>query len=321
MSLNGFDQFLSGFQLGTFAGLPRESSAHVRAMLLGLPFDTGTNPYRIGCRQGPDHIRGSAPPDRRFLFHSDQDFLTTLNAIDLGNLALTPSRIDEAFERIEAALATIYASAAVPVTLGGDGSVTLPQLRAAHAAFGSLAVIHCDAHTDTSDVPGAGPYTTTTTFLRAAEEGLIHPELTFHIGGRGTLSALTGTRSNVSGLGQQIISMDEFIDEGRTSVAQRLVNEIGDRPVYLCWDMDFFDPSAAPGVAMPEWGGASAREGIDFLRRLAELRFVSFDLNTVSPPHDPQGMTGHLAARVVLEFLELLGSDGSVPEAQDGTVR
>ena len=234
--------------------------------------------------------------------------MRTLNAIDLGNVDLVPSRIEEAFERIEMATAHLYSNAIVPVTLGGDGSVTLPQLRAASKQFGTLAVIHCDAHTDTSDVPNAGPYTTTTTFLRAAEEGLIDPELTYHIGARGTLSNLSGTRTNITGVGHRVISMDEFANEGPEPVSDRLRGEIGDRPVYLCWDMDFFDPSAAPGVAMPEWGGATAREGIAFLQALARLRIVSFDINTVSPPHDPQGTTGHLAARVVLEFLNVLAA-------------
>jgi agmatinase len=186
--------------------------------------------------------------------------------------------------------------------------VTLPQLRAAHRKHGQLAVVHCDAHTDTSDVPGAGRYTTTTTFLRAAEEGLVDPELTFHIGARGTLSSLTGTRGNISPVGHRIIPMDDLAAAGTAAVADQVIAAVDGRPVYLCWDMDFFDPSAAPGVAMPEWGGASAREGIALLRALAPLRTVLLDVNTVSPPHDVQGLTGNLAGRVVLEFLDQLAA-------------
>lgn len=319
MTEGSLEQIISRFELGSFAGLPRTAPGNVGAAILGLPFDTGTNAFRIGCRQGPDHIRSSFLPDRRYLFHSDRDFLAMLNAVDLGNLALTPSRVEDAFERIEHAASVIYESGTVPVTLGGDGSVTLPQLRAAHAKFGTLAVIHCDAHTDTSDVPGAGRYTTTTTFLRAAEEGLIDPESTYHVGARGTLSALSGTRTNISGVGHRVLSMDEFLGEGPAAVGERLAAEIGDRPVYVCWDMDFFDPSAAPGVAMPEWGGATAGQGFELLRQFARLRTVSFDLNTVSPPHDPQGMTGNLAGRVILEFLDMLaGSASGAPGAPAG---
>ena len=69
--------------------------------------------------------------------------------------------------------------------------------------------------------------------------------------------------------------------------------------------MDFFDPSCAPGVCQPEWGGASAREGLSLLQGLSGLDFVAFDVNTVSPPHDFGGMTALLAARVILECLAL----------------
>lgn len=78
------------------------------------------------------------------------------------------------------------------------------------------------------------------------------------------------------------------------------------RPVYLCFDMDFFDLSCAPGVASPTWGGPSAREGLALLQSLAGIDFIAFDVNTVSPPHDVQGMAAHLAAVVALECMFLI---------------
>jgi HEAT repeat protein len=66
---------------------------------------------------------------------------------------------------------------------------------------------------------------------------------------------------------------------------------------------DVFDPSCAPGVATPSWGGLSAREGIEFLRGLVGLDIIAVDVNTVSPPHDVQNMTAFLAAQVIYESL------------------
>ncbi|MFD4554043.1 arginase family protein [Streptomyces sp. NPDC058469] len=302
-------ELLSPYEVGTFCGLPRLTPGSVpKAALLGIPFDMGLNASRIGCRQGPDHIRRSALPDRRFLFHSERDFISALDVMDQGNLALVPGDVEQAMERIERATGALLAAGTVPITMGGDGSVTLPQLRAAHRRFGTLAVIHCDAHSDAWDVEGAGRYTTTTTFLRAHEEGLVDPELTFHVGVRGTLSSLGGTHARVSPLGHRIITMDDFAAQGSASVAATIAASLGDRPVYVCWDMDFFDPSAAPGVAIPEWGGPTAREGLDFLRAFAGLNAVALDVNTVSPPHDVQGLTGNLAVRVILEFLDILAA-------------
>ncbi|HEX6444393.1 MAG TPA: arginase family protein [Streptosporangiales bacterium] len=298
---------LSPHELGTFCGVPRGGiDTTTKAAILGIPFDMGNNPTRIGSRQGPDHIRRCSVPERRYLFHSDRDPIDQLGVVDCGNVAVVPSRAEAAFEHIEAAVAGIHGAGVLPVTMGGDGSVTLPQLRAAKAAHGELAVVHCDAHTDAWDVDGAGPYTTTTTFLRAHEEGLVDPELTFHVGARGSLSSLGGTSTAVSRLGHRIVGADEFADRGHGDVADELAAAIGDRAVYVCWDMDFFDPSAAPGVAVPEWGGPSVLEALRFLRRLGSLHAVAYDVNTVSPPHDVQDMTGHLAARVIVEFLDLI---------------
>ena len=70
--------------------------------------------------------------------------------------------------------------------------------------------------------------------------------------------------------------------------------------------MDFFDPSCAPGVCTPTWGGATSREGLDFLQNLTGLNLVGADINTVSPPHDISGMTAFLAATVGLEILSVI---------------
>lgn len=78
------------------------------------------------------------------------------------------------------------------------------------------------------------------------------------------------------------------------------------RPVYLCFNMDAFDPSCAPGVATPSWGGLSACEGIEFLRGLTGLDIIAVDVNTVSPPHDVQNLTAFLAAQIIYESLVLL---------------
>ena len=89
-------------------------------------------------------------------------------------------------------------------------------------------------------------------------------------------------------------------------VLAELHRRLAGRPVYLSWDMDAFDPSCAPGVCTPIWGGFSAREGISFLRGLAGLNIVAADINTVSPPQDVMGMTAFLAAHVTYEIMLLL---------------
>ena len=104
-------------------------------------------------------------------------------------------------------------------------------------------------------------------------------------------------------LGQQLVTMSELLERGIGPVFDDLAERLAGRPVYVCWDMDFFDPSVAPGAFTPSWGGATVREGLDIARRLGRLDIVAVDINTVSPLHDVGGLTAFLCARVILEFL------------------
>ncbi len=290
----------------TFMGVPygHDLSAS-RAAILGVPFDCGTHPTRIGSRLGPLAIRqqsGLVRPYQPPL--ADFNPLSRLGLVDCGDVRLTPSRIEDAYARIEEAVWRIVAQDALPVTMGGDGAVTLPQLRALHRRHPDLAVLHIDAHTDTYPGEGADRYTTATTFTRAAEEGVVEPAASIHIGARGPVSqGEVFAHTRLQGYG--LVDGEALRQRGAAEVVAEARERLQGRPVYLCFDMDFFDPACAPGVCTPAWGGASAAEGLALLRSLAGLNFVAFDVNTVSPPHDVGGMTAFLAATVLLECLTL----------------
>ena len=138
-----------------------------------------------------------------------------------------------------------------------------------------------------------------------AEEGLVDPEFSWHVGIRSTTYA-QGVVPRALSLGYKVVSLDELIRGGFAQRMAEFRDKVGKRPVYLCFDMDVFDPSCAPGVCTPSWGGLSAREGIDLLRCLGDLNIVAVDVNTVSPPQDVNGMAAHLCAHVIYETLVLL---------------
>jgi len=95
---------------------------------------------------------------------------------------------------------------------------------------------------------------------------------------------------------------------GIADVFAEVERTVAERPVYLCFDMDVFDPSVAPGVCTPAWGGLSTREGLAALRACRAVNVVGMNVNTISPPHDPAGMSAFLAAHVMFEFLVMLAS-------------
>jgi agmatinase len=277
-----------------------------KAAILGIPYDMGTHPVRIGSRQGPAAIREQSYLVRPYEPPAfDFNPLTQLNVVDCGNVRVTASQVHDAFEQIEMAVGAIVNADTVPVTMGGDGSVTLPQLRAVHKRYTDLVVLHIDAHTDTFPGTDTDRYNTGTTFARAAEEGVIDPAYSIHIGARGPIPA-QGNFEYTRSKGYELIPAVDLFRRGVPDVLAYVHQRLRGRPVYLCFDMDFFDPSCAPGVCAPTWGGASSREGLELLQGLAGLDFVAFDVNTVSPPHDVGGMTAFLAATVMLECLYLI---------------
>ncbi len=295
----------------TFMGVPfRTSAAGAGAAILGCPFDCGTHPFRVGARQGPQSIREQSNLVRRFQSElADYDALEKLNVVDCGDVKLTPSRMEDAFEKIEEAAYRIARAGATPIGFGGDGSVSLPLVRAAARIHPDLAVLHFDSHTDTYPVDPDHRYDAATQFTHAAEEQRVRPSASFHVGLRGTTTQ-PDVYAYGRDLGYNLITMQEFWKRGPADVTAELRDSVADRPVYLSWDMDVFDPSCAPGVCTPAWGGFSAREGIDLLRGMAGLNIVAADVNTVSPPHDTNGMTAFLAATVTYEILLLVEGRG-----------
>jgi agmatinase len=293
----------------TFMGAPYSTdAAGAGAAILGCPFDCGTHPFRIGSRQGPVSIREQSRLIRRFQSDGvDEDIVTKLGVIDAGDVRLTPSRIEDAFERIEEAAYRIASAGAAPIGLGGDGSVSLPLIRGCSRVHQNLAVLHIDSHTDAYPVNEEHPYDAATQFTHAAFEQRVRPALSHHIGLRGT-TFRGGVYDYGRQLGYNLIPMMEFAKRGPEDVLAQLRGSIGQAPVYLSWDMDVFDPSCAPGVCTPAWGGFSAREGLGFLKAMSGLNIVAADVNTVSPPHDINGMTAFLAAAVVHEIILLIHS-------------
>jgi agmatinase len=292
--------------VGTFMGAPasRDLSGS-KAALLGIPFDCGFHPTRIGSRLGPQSIREHSGLVRRYEPpFRDYDPVARLGLVDCGNVKVRSGYVAEAFENIEAAVSEIVQSGVVPLTMGGDGAVTLPQLRALHRCHPDLVVLHIDAHTDTYPDDGESKFTNATTFTRAAEEGVVDAKNSIHLGARGAV-ATPGLFEYTRSWGYELIPGVELDGRGIPAVLAHICRRLAGKPVYLCFDMDVFDPSVAPGVATPSWGGLSAKEGLAILDGLAGLDFVAFDVNTVSPPHDSAGMTAFLAGTVIHKCLQL----------------
>ena len=293
-----------------FMGIPCSYElAGVGAAVIGVPFDCGLHQTRIGSRLGPAAIREQSPLVRAYE-PPDQDYdaLDLLKVVDCGDVKVQSAALRQSHVAIEEAAWRVVSNGAAPVALGGDGAITLPLMRAANRAYPDLVLLHIDAHTDTFS--GDGPeerhrFNPATTYTRAAEERLVDTHASFHVGARGA-TYLPQAWEHARHLGYGVIPDHVFRSRGMAAIVADVRKVIEGRPVYLSFDMDYFDPSCAPGVCTPTWGGASAYEGLQLLRAFSGLDIVACDVNTVSPPHDVGGMTAFLAATCVRECLYLV---------------
>ena len=291
----------------TFSGLPHGlPGPGTRAAVLGVPYDCGIHPFRVGSREAPSAVRRASRNLRAFhVSQGDFNILERLGAVDCGDIELLAGRPLQAFPAIEAAAGAVLDAGCVPVAICGDGSGSLPLMRAAGRRHPGLVALHIDSHTDAYALPEADPLDPSTQFTHAASEGIIDVGRSWHVGIRG-FTSVPGIVARTRALGYRVVTTEDLLRRGFAQSMAEFRDSAGGRPVYLCWDMDIFDPSVAPGVCTPTWGGLSAREGIELMRACSGLNIVAIDFNTVSPPQDVADQAAFLCAHMVMEAMLLL---------------
>jgi len=287
----------------TFMRLPNtQDLENADAAVVGAPFDTGAS-FRAGARFGPEGIRSVSHLLRPYNPSQDVQIFEHLSVIDYGDVPIVPGYIEESYEKIGEGLKEIHNAGVVPIVLGGDHSIALPELRAAAAVHGPLALLQFDSHADTWDEYFGKKFNHGTVFRRAIEEGLLIPENSIQVGMRGSLydqGDLEASRE----LGFDLLTTDAVRKLGIEETIDRIRGRVGDAKVYVSFDVDFVDPAFAPGTGTPEVGGFSSREAQEFVRGLVGLEIVGSDLVEVYPPYDGPGQaTALLAANVAFELL------------------
>jgi len=213
-----------------------------------------------------------------------------------------PTSIQDNIQAIAAEVGAIVNSGPNVIALGGDHSISLPLLRAHAAKFGPLAVVHFDSHSDTS----RGHTDHGTPFREAIEAGLIDTEAYIQIGIRGP-GYETDEIEYARDLGAKVLTIDTCFEMGIPAVTRTIKELMGQRQVYVSFDIDSVDPAYAPATGTPEVGGFTSYQALQLIRGLRGLDLIGFDLVEVSPPYDNPGeITSILAANLVFEFLSLL---------------
>jgi agmatinase len=276
----------------------------VDVAIVGIPFDTAVT-YRVGARFGPAAVREMSAMLRNFNPSLDVDVYAQLSVVDYGDVSVVPGYIEDSYARITDRLAPVLDAGVIPIGIGGDHSITLAELRAVAARHGPVGFLQFDSHGDTWDEYFGRKYNHGTPFRRAVEEGLIDTERAIQVGLRGSLYG-PGDLDQSRELGFAVRTADDVRREGIPATLDVIRGRLGDGPVFLTFDIDFIDPSFAPGTGTPEVGGFTSREAQEFLRGLLGLQLVAMDLVEVLPAHDPAGMTALIGANVIFEALSVL---------------
>jgi guanidinopropionase len=283
--------------------------------VIGVPFDGGVT-NRSGARHGPRAVREQSTLLRRINAATGIAPFATARVRDLGDCWLEqPYELRSALDEIAGFYRIIAGAGIVPLSVGGDHSISLPILRAV-AAAGPVGMVHIDAHCDTGDDYMGSRFHHGAPFRRAVEEGLLDPTRVIQIGIRGTTND-----PDIWGFsrrsGMRVLGMDEFQDQGWRFAAEEARRIAGTGRTYLSFDIDSLDPSQAPGTGTPEAGGITALEAIRLLRGLRGIDFAGGDLVEVSPPFDVGTITAFNGASLLFEILCLLAE----ARQRRGTVR
>ncbi|NXE29327.1 SPEB protein, partial [Ardeotis kori] len=188
---------------------------------------------------------------------------------------------------------------------GGDHTITYPILQAMAEKHGSVGLVHVDAHTDTGDKALGEKIYHGTPFRRCVEEGLLDCSCVVQIGIRGS-SYDPDPYEYCREQGFWVVLAEECWRKSLVPLMEEVRKQMGDKPVYISFDIDGIDPAYAPGTGTPEIAGLTPAQALEIIRGCKGLNVVGCDLVEVAPMYDVSGNTALLGANLLFEMLCVL---------------
>lgn len=260
-----------------------------KTVLFGAPFDSTTS-YRPGTRFGSRTIRQESFGVETYSPYQDKD-MTDYSFFDSGDLELCFGSSEKALEDIEERTKTILEDGKRPFMMGGEHLVTLGVVRAVAKKYPDLHIIHFDAHADLREEYLGAQLSHAAVLKRCWE--LVGDDRIFQFGIR------SGDREEFL-WGKDHVFTNKFNFNG----LKETVESLKGKPIYFTLDLDVLDPSVFPGTGTPEPGGVTFNELRDAVELVcSSLNIVGCDVNELSPPYDPSGISAAAACKIVREML------------------
>jgi agmatinase len=298
--------------IATFLGAPHQPHAAADGFagldvaLVGVPMDLGVT-NRAGARLGPRAVRAveRIGPYEHALRIAPAG---KLRFADVGDVPMESRfSLDRCHADIERWYKGVAAAGIVPLSVGGDHSISLPILRAL-GANRPVGMIHIDAHCDTSGEYEGAKFHHGGPFRLAVLDGVLDPGRCIQIGIRGPAEYLWEFSADS---GMTVIHAEELDASGLPAVIAKAREIVGNGPTYVTFDIDSIDPALAPGTGTPEVGGLLPREALALVRGLAGIDIIGGDVVEVAPQYDATTATAQIGAQMLFELLCLVALRGA----------
>ena len=259
-------------------------------VVVGIPDESQSHALRKGTEEAPNKIRQIS--NLRDSFERDgkislgRPFQGSEKKVhDFGNI--NRSQIESIYDKISA-------SSKIPISIGGDHSITRQIINAITKKYGKISLVYFDAHPDFVS-------STTNYYGSVVNDVLSNIEISssFQIGIR---TPEQEELDNIKKFNLEVITPFDIREQGIKQVANSVVSRLGDK-VYVSFDMDCVDPAYAPGVSVPVPMGLNSTDAVYLLKEIAKKGILGMDVMEVCPSFDVKDRTSHLASRIISEVL------------------
>ena len=306
---NAFSGLLHAGTHGTFMRLPampanakKLKEAKITAAILGFPWDAMCI-SRTGTNYGPRAIREAGDQFSFFNASTGIDLNDHYRMADCGDVAVVPGAAVTTIDRAQAMVSEILSGGAMPVTIGGDHSITIACVRAFAKAYKKPGLVLVDTHFDTALDVGGETLSHCCPITRAVDAGF-DPRRIAIVGTGGWMNPKSEL-AYIKKQGITLFTIEDIWSQGAKAIAKKAAAVAGKGAdgVYVTYDIDAIDAAYAPGTGVPTPGGMNSREALTMAYELGRMGIAGFDLVEVSPSWDHDGITSRLAVRLILEAL------------------
>jgi agmatinase len=277
-------------------------SHDARAAVYGIPWDS-TSISRTGANYGPRGIREISGQFLTYNATWDFDIAEALNPVDCGDCDVILANAERTFAHAEHDIGQILEAGAVPATLGGDHSITIPAVRAVRKHMDNPGLVLIDTHLDTAQDVGGEELNHCCPITRAVDAGFDpqHVALLAISGWMNPRTEIAYCREH----GITVVWLEDIWERGVAAAVDKALEVAGGGTdgVYLSVDVDSLDAAYAPGTCVPTPGGLTSRELLELVRGISRQGLVGVDVVETAPSLESTSATAAIAGRVIMDAL------------------